>query len=166
MQNNTRPQSRRFPFSKRGIESLPAHDPESRSRETEYTDSECIGLHLRVSKAGRKFFQHRYRHFGRKRCMTLGEFPHVSLQDARQRVSEHKALLARDIDPGDERAQKHNDLTFVDFAEKFYVPHATMHKETWHEDVYKIDRRINPTLGKRLWRWSKTCQDKPDNDRR
>lgn len=148
MPKQSTPHPSRFPFSKRTIEALPAHDPDAASRESEYTDSECVGLHLRVSKASRKFFQHRYRHLGRKRCMTLGEFPHVSLQDARQRVSEHKALLARDIDPGDERAQKRNDLTFADFAKEFYVPHATMHKKTWQEDVYKIERRINPALGK------------------
>lgn len=148
MPRQSTPHPRRFPFSKRTIEALPAHDPGAASREAEYTDSECVGLHLRVSKAGRKFFQHRYRHLGRKKCMTMGEFPHVSLQDARQRVSEHKALLARDIDPGDERTQKRNDLTFADFAKEFYLPHATMHKKTWQEDVYKIDRRIDPALGK------------------
>lgn len=140
-------QPRRFPFSKRAIEALPAHDPESPSRETEYTDAECIGLHLRVSKNGRRFFQHRYRFLGRKKCISLGEFPHVSLQEARRRVSEHKALLARDVDPGDERAQKRNDLTFAQFAQEFYLPHATMHKKTWQEDVWKIERRLNPVLG-------------------
>ncbi len=148
MHQHSRPQSRRFPFSKRGIEALPAHDPDSRSREAEYTDSECIGLHLRVSKAGRKFFQHRYRHISRKRCMTIGEFPHISLQEARQRVSEQKALLARDIDPADERAQKRDDITLATFAKDFYIPHATMHKKTWQEDVNRIERRINPALGK------------------
>jgi len=138
---------RRFPFSKRAIEALPAHDADSPSREAEYTDAECIGLHLRVSKNGRKFFQHRYRFLGRKKCLSLGEFPHVSLQEARQRVSEHKTLLARDIDPADERAQKRDDMTLAAFAKEFYVPHATMHKKTWQEDVYKIERRINPALG-------------------
>lgn len=147
MPNSSAPQSRRFPFTKRGIESLPSHDPDSPSREAEYTDAECIGLHLRVSKKGRKFFQHRYRHLGRKKCMTLGEFPHVSLQEARQRVSEHKTVLARDIDPADERAQKRDDMPLSVFIKEFYLPHAIMHKKTWQEDVYKIDSRINPALG-------------------
>ena len=132
--------SKRFPFTKRTIEALPAHDPDSPSREAEYSDAECIGLHLRVSKNGRRFFQHRYRHLGRKKCLSLGEYPHMAILDARQRVSEHKALLARDIDPGDERAQKRNDITFSAFARNFYIPHAKMHKKTWQEDVWKIQR--------------------------
>ena len=138
---------KRFPFNKRTIEALPPHAVDSPSREAEYTDMECIGLHLRVSKNGRKFFQHRYRHLGRKKCVTLGEFPHVSLQEARLRVGQNKMLLSMDVDPADERAQRRSDLTFSEFARDFYVPHATMHKKTWQEDVYKLDRRILPILG-------------------
>lgn len=107
---------KRFPFSKRTIESLPAHAMDSPSREAEYTDMECIGLHLRVSKGGRKFFQHRYRHLGRKKCLTLGEFPHVTVQDARQKVSAQKTLLAKSIDPAEEKAQVRNDLTLKEFT--------------------------------------------------
>ncbi len=147
MREKSNRQNRRFPFTKRAIDALPAHDPVSRSREAEYTDAECIGLHLRVSKNGRKFYQHRYRHLGRKKCMSLGEYPHISLQEARQRVSEHKTLLARDLDPSDERSQKRDDITLETFTKDFYIPHATMHKKTWQEDVNRIKRRINPALG-------------------
>lgn len=138
---------RRFPFTKRSIEALPPHAADSPSREAEYSDAECIGLHLRVAKNGRRFFQHRYRLLGRKKCLSLGEFPHVSLQEVRQRMSEQKSLLARDIDPADERTRKRNDMTFADFAKEYYLPHATMHKKTWQEDVWKIEKRLNPVLG-------------------
>ena len=67
--------SKRFPFNKRTIEALSPHDADSKSREAEYSDAECIGLKLRVSKGGRKFFQHRYRYMGRKKCLSIGEFP-------------------------------------------------------------------------------------------
>src|SRR6056297_1840866 len=142
--------TKRFPFTKRTIDALPSHDPNSPSREAEYSDAECIGLKLRVSKGGRKFFQHRYRYMSRKKCLTIGEYPYVSIQDARKKVHEHKTLLARDIDPGDERAQKSNDLTFEKFAEEFYIPHAKMHKKTWQEDIYKLERQIIPVFGKYL----------------
>ncbi len=70
--------SKRFPFTKRSIDSLPSHDPDSPSREAEYSDAECIGLKLRVSKGGRKFFQHRFRYMGRKKCLNIGEYPFVT----------------------------------------------------------------------------------------
>lgn len=139
--------AKKFAFTKRAIEALPAHAMDSPSREAEYSDMECIGLHLRVSKGGRKFFQHRYRHLGRKKCLTLGEFPHVSVQDARQKVSEHKSLLAKNIDPADQKIQMRNDLTLSEFIKEHYIPYAKTHKKTWQEDIYKIDKRIKPALG-------------------
>jgi len=141
-------QTRKFPFTKRAIESLPAHDQASASRETEYADAECTGLHLRVSKNGRRFFQHRYRFFGRKKCMTLGEFPAVTLQEARLRVAEHKTSLSRDKDPAEERGKARNDLTFADFASDYYLPYAKEHKKTWDDDVWKLDKLLIPALGK------------------
>jgi len=140
--------SRKFPFSKRSIEALLAHDPDSPSREAEYSDSECIGLKLRVSKNGRRFFQHRYAFLGRKRCLSIGEFPYVTVQDARRKVGENKSLLARDIDPSEKRQQKKNDLILSDYIDQMYMPHAMSHKKTWKTDQYMLDRSIIPALGK------------------
>ncbi|TSK07129.1 MAG: tyrosine-type recombinase/integrase [Geobacter sp.] len=139
---------KRFPFTKRAIELLPAHEQSSPSREAEYTDTECRGLHLRVSKNGRRFFQHRYKILGRKKCMALGEFPAVSVQDARQRVLENKALLARDKDPAGERTRAKGELTFAEFATQHYLPHAREHKKTWDDDEWKVEKVLNPALGK------------------
>jgi integrase len=141
-------QSRKFPFTKRDIEAIPAHDPDSPSREAEYADAGCIGLHLRVGKNGRRFFQHRYRAFGRKKCLSLGEFPAVSLQEARQRVAENKALLARGKDLSEERGRDRSESTFAEFATKRYLLHAKAHKKTWDDDVWKIEKVLNPALGK------------------
>ena len=113
--------SRKFPFTKKTIGSLPSHDPDSPSREAEYSDSEMIGLKLRVSKNGRRFFQHRYNYLGRKRCLSLGEaFVAVTIQEARQRVNKNKGLLSRDIDPSEERQQKRNDPSGY-FSHRIYV---------------------------------------------
>ena len=140
--------SRKFAFTKKAIEALPAHDPASASREMEYADIECIGLHLRVSKNGRRFFQHRYRFLGRKMCLSLGEFPSVSVQDARLRVMEHKGLLARDKDPAAERGKVRADLTFEEFAKQHYLPHAKADKKTWDDDQSQIEKRLNRVIGK------------------
>lgn len=140
--------SKKFPFTKRAIEVLPAHDPASPSRETEYSDAECIGLHLRVGKNGRRFFQHRYKCHGRKACLSIGEFPGVSVQDARKIVGEHKSLLAHGKDPAHERNKIKEDLTFAEFADQHYLPYAKQHKATWDDDKNQIERRLNPVLGR------------------
>lgn len=81
-------------------------------------------------------------------CLSLGEFPAVSVQDARSRVAEHKALLARDKDPAAERGKVRADLTFEEFSTQHYLPHAKAHKQTWDDDKNQIERRLNPILGK------------------
>lgn len=138
---------RKFPFTKRGIETLPPHDPEARSHGTEYSDAECIGLRLIVGPTGRKHFLHRYTCNGRARSMALGEWPAVSHQDARQRVNENKAMLVRDLDPADERNKQRAVPTFAEFALEQYLPHARQRKKTHQEDQWKIERALIPALG-------------------
>jgi integrase len=84
---------------------------------------------------------------GRKKFLSIGEFPYVSLQDARQKVHKHKSLLARDIDPSDQRETQTNDWTVRKFSKELYLPHAIQHKKTWKEDTYKLDRQIIPAFG-------------------
>jgi len=83
----------------------------------------------------------------RKKCLTIGGFPYVGIQDARQKVHEHKSLLARDIDPSDQREQKINYWTFRRFANELYLPNAIQNKKTCKEEQYKLDRQIIPAFG-------------------
>lgn len=147
MRKHSQPKQRRFPFTQRALDALPPHDPDSRSRDAEYTDLSCVGLQLRVSKNGRRFFQHRYRYLGRKRCLSLGEYPHVTIQEARTKVGEQRAMLARDVDPADEREQRRSEPTLAEFARDHYMPHSRQHKKTWEEDEWKIERRMVPAMG-------------------
>ncbi len=143
--------TRKFSFTRRSVESLPAHDPDSRSREAEYSDAGCVGLHLRVSKGGRKFYQMRYTFRGRKRCLTLGEHTErFAVQEARTMVAEHKALLARDVDPLEERESRRADLTFSEFAEQHYMPLAKARKRSWANDDYWIREHLSKAVGRRM----------------
>lgn len=142
------PDSKRFKFNHTKIEDLPFHDRDSASAMTEYTDSEVAGLKLAVSKQGRKYFWHRYRFRGQKRVIKLGEFPSVTLAQARQMVHENKNLLARDLDPTDERNRRRNVPTLAEFAAEEYLPYAKQHKKSWDDDESKLRREIGKMLGK------------------
>ncbi|WP_165767610.1 tyrosine-type recombinase/integrase [Psychrobacter sp. DAB_AL32B] len=59
-------------------------------------------------------FRHRYTHpiTGKRPYMTLGQYPALSLADARQYHSDNMQLLAKDIDPIEQRADtKQKDIT-------------------------------------------------------
>ncbi len=139
--------SRQFRFSQRQIDALPDHDRDSASAMAEYSDTDVVGLKLAVSKSGRKYFWHRYRFRGRKKSIKLGEYPSVSVTDARLMVHENKNLLARDLDPATERNKRRKVPTLAEFAAETYLPYAKQHKKSWKDDESKIRRDIGAMLG-------------------
>lgn len=141
-------QSRRFRFTHSILEALPPHDPNSRSREMEFCDMEVIGLHLMVSKTGRKFFYLRYTMNGRKGTVRIGEFPSVKLKDARIRAHELKGMIACGKDPAQERDRRKDMPTLEEFAINDYLPHAKQHKRSWRDDEVRLHKEIIPQFGK------------------
>ena len=140
-------QCRKFNFTKTFIDNLPAHKKKAKSREAEYSDQQVIGLRILVSKNGRKFFHLRYRFKKRKRVISIGEFPAVTVQQARQRAYEYKNQLSNGLDPLIERNKQSNDLTFKEFAEMEYIPHAKADKVSWADDVSKLENHMYPAFG-------------------
>nr|WP_319492415.1 tyrosine-type recombinase/integrase [uncultured Desulfobacter sp.] len=154
--NKNSKECRTFRFNKRAIESLPPHDRDSASTEREYTDSECRNLKLSVSKNGKKYFLHRYRvKKGRKtlrRCYRIGEFPAVTVDDARAVVNENKRnLLLNGIDPQEAKEIKATELTFGEFfEEKYMIDHAKIYKKSWKCDQNKFDLDLKERFGDQL----------------
>ena len=140
-------QNRKFKFTKKTINSLPPHPKDAKSREQEYSDAQVIGLRVLVSKNGRKFFHMRYSFNKRKRVVSIGEFPAVSVQEARQRVNEFKNILSRGLDPLVEKGKQTNAVTFAEFAEKEYIPFAKENKKSWKDDTGKIEKDMLPAFG-------------------
>jgi hypothetical protein len=147
-EKKTTPVIRQFRFSAKQVELLRPAGKDSASAMDEYSDTEVIGLKLAVSKSGRKYFWHRFRFRGRKRMMKLGEFPSLSVADARQMVHDNKNRLAHDQDPTNERNRLRTVPTLAEFAADTYVPYARQHKKTWKDDESKIRRDIGKILGK------------------
>lgn len=68
------------------------------------------GLEMRVYHTGGKVWQLRYQHAGKRRVMRIGEYPGVSLKDARKSADGAHKLLDQGIDPqvqaeGEKQAQ-------------------------------------------------------------
>jgi integrase len=79
------------------------------------------GFAIRVSSTGRKVFVLAYRRNGRRRKLTIGTYPQVSLAEARAR-----ALAVRsdaDFDPAWEREVRRAAPTFAELAEMFRERH-------------------------------------------
>ena len=68
---------------------------------TRFLDS--LGLYIEVRPNGRKFWRYRFQWLKKTLMMGLGDYPIVSLADARKKRDEAKALLDQDLNPLEER---------------------------------------------------------------
>lgn len=71
----------------------------AKQKEADYRMFDGFGLHLLVSKAGSKYWRWAYRYNGKQKVLALGQYPYVSLADARKRRYEAKEILDSGIDP-------------------------------------------------------------------
>lgn len=58
------------------------------------------GLYLEVSPAGGKHWRMKYRYNGKEKRLSFGEYPLISLKEAREKRDEAKRLLTNGQDPG------------------------------------------------------------------
>src|SRR5206468_6522849 len=96
----------------------------------------------RVTPNGVRTFVALYRHAGRKRWLTLGTYPPLTLADARDKAK--AALRAAELgeDPAEEKRAQAQADTFKELAELYMERHAKPKKKSWRDD----DRRINNVL--------------------
>ncbi|MFV0601446.1 MAG: tyrosine-type recombinase/integrase [Brachymonas sp.] len=124
-----------------------------------YTLPDIDGLSLAVSPAGSKSWHFRYYWLGKQQRMSLGNYPEVSLRDARSLRDEARALVAKDINPHRHRKQKRaaaklaGEHTF-DAIYKKWLSHRELSLKKGRQTTLSILPRVFakdvlPVLGKR-----------------
>ena len=111
-----------------------------------YADSG--GLHLYISKAGRKSWVQRITIDRRRRDIGLGAFPSVGLAQAREKAADNRTAVAEGRDPV---AEKHSPA-MPTFREAARAVHAA-NKPRWRNDKHSaswmqtLERHAIPSLG-------------------
>lgn len=101
----------KFKFGKRTIENLPT--PENGKRKT-YHDTEQLGLSLRLTSNRSITFIVRCRIDGAPEYKTLGKFPKLTVEKARDAAKHFLAKVARGENPAKDRRDKLTELTLVE----------------------------------------------------
>lgn len=78
----------------------------AKPKEKPYKLADGGGLYLAVMPTGGKLWRLDYRHGGKRKTLSIGSYPAVTLSEARAARDANKSLLAKDIDPS---AQKKLD---------------------------------------------------------
>ena len=105
----------------------------------------CLGL--RVSSSGKKSFIYMYRYQGRPRMMTLGQYPVLTLADARVQLAKAKAQLAQGIDPGaihaQDKAEHRGAPTLKQLADEYIIKRSKT-KKAWVEEKRILEKDVLP----------------------
>lgn len=112
------------------------------------------GLYLFFSASGNKLWRMAYR-FGQKpKNLSFGEYPVVTLKDARDRRDEAKKLLANGIDPGAQKKAAKETLfsetndTFKNIALEWHETRTADFTEKHRGTVmYRLEKYIFPLIG-------------------
>ncbi len=63
--------------------------------------SDGRGLQLWITPQGGKYWRFEYRHLGKRKLLSLGVYPDVPLERARQKVDAARRQVADDVDPSE-----------------------------------------------------------------
>ena len=114
------------------------------------------GLYLEIPTRGNKRWRFRYRFERREKLISLGLYPEISLQVARERREDARRLLAHGVDPSAERqarraaAVERAAHTFEPIAREWFERHAARWAAS-HRDrlIRRLERDAFPWLGAR-----------------
>jgi len=120
------------------------------STRTDYWDASLPGFGVRVSPDGRKAFCVMFRYGGRKRRLTIGTHPPLTLAQARDLAREALSQVAHDSDPATDKQESRKGYTFSTLATEYLVRHARAKKRSWKTDEWYITRKLVPAYGQKL----------------
>lgn len=113
------------------------------------------GLYLLVHSNGSKYWRLKYRYLGVEKLLAIGQYPHVSLADARAKREEAKKLLTNGADPGAvkqaEKAARMESAanSFEALALEWYKVKASGWSDAYAKKIdAQLKRNIFPKIGR------------------
>jgi len=106
-----------------------------------YFDESTPGFGIRVSYGGSKSWLVKYVHNGKQRLLTLGQYPAISLAEAKKQYLKVKHELAVDkTDPAERKIQDQDVLTLKRLIDLYIEMHAKEKKKSWKEDQRALNK--------------------------
>lgn len=122
----------------------------------DYSITDGQGLSILITSKGAKGWRFRYRHLGKPKLMSFGTYPEVTLQQARTRRDEARALVAKEIDPGQDRKEQKQKVkleslnTFQAVATEWHALHNKSKSERHQQRVKRwLEFYLYPSLGQK-----------------
>jgi integrase len=139
------PEPIKFNFTKTALSRLTPSD-----RRRWLYDANCNGLALSITPKGSKAFYFAKRIAGRYRRIKIGEFPDITVEQARNIATKYHGKVANGVDVAEERRAARASMTFAEAFNLYLEKHAKVHKKTWRDDEANYNRHFKQWAGRRL----------------
>ena len=136
---------------KQGLTDLVVKNAKAPERgQVDIWDDRIPGFGVRVTSQGTKTFVVMFRHDGRKKRMTLGRYPVVSLSDARKLAHDALNKVVHGTNPDEERRVRKRDA-FATVVDEFVKNYCARHNRasTTHETERILRSRFIAVWGQR-----------------
>lgn len=117
-----------------------------------YNDEATTGLRLAVTATGTKTFQFQAWSPEKQRpiTQTLGKWPAMPLQEARDKAISLLAVVRDGEDPEFDKKQRRETMTAGEMLDIYLEEHSKPHNRSWKDDEIKIRLYLKSTFGKML----------------
>ena len=126
------------------------HIKQAKPRESDYKMTDGGGMYLLVKRSDKKYWRMDYRFRGKRKTLSLGVYPAVSLKAAREKLRLAKIELENDQDPSESRKEKKRAQqanTFRDLALQWWEHN----KGTWTDNhANRVLKRLEDNAFKPL----------------
>lgn len=139
-----------FSFTKPQLEALAEPAPGERVIYHD-THKDAAGLQLRVTRTNKTFFIQK-RVDGKPERVTIGQFPDMSIENARKEAARLKGLIAGGINPNSDARALKSETTLQELFDNFLINRRTKRGAFLSE---KTKRSYRYDFGLYLSRWSK-----------
>src|SRR5579862_8284416 len=119
----------------------------AKAKAAAYQLTDGRGLFLLVTPTGGKLWRWKYRFDGVQKQVSYGQYPDVSLADARERHAEARKLLANGVDPmakrkAEKTEQRASEANSFRTVAQLWFAHWRVGKSERHADTRSEERRV------------------------
>ncbi len=136
----------KFNFIKKSLEAIQAPD----GKIIVCHDTAKHGLKLSVRSSGVKTFLLYRKIQGRPERVTIGRFPEVTIEQARNKVDILNAKIASGINPNEEKRGMRSEMTLKGLFDRYLERYAKVHKKSWQEDADQFRRYLKDWENRKL----------------
>lgn len=136
----------KFNFIKKKLESLPVPEKGYKT----YSDTTEKGLKIYITANGTKTFFVRKMVNGRDERIIIGDFPTLSIKNARSKAQAIKLQIAENINPNEEKSKLRKEITLGELFNQFMNRYSKKLKKSWKYDEREIPKFLGAWFNRRI----------------